>query len=1039
MDESKKPRSREKKVVSGGKGVEKRGEGLGTGPLNNTGSYADRKPQSPAAQTPQQTHPVRPAASGGASSTGASRPVGNQAGSPFTQQRPQQTGSSRPAGNQTGSPFTQQRPQQTGSSRPVGNQAGSPFTQQRPQQTGSSRPAGNQTGSPFTQQRPQQTGSSRPTGVPFTQQRPQQTGSSRPAGSTGGSSGPTRSGGGGGGKLILIIIAAVVLLGGGGGLSGLFGNLLGGDGGSTTLPAGTSTYSTQTGSSSSGSSVLDSLVGSSTGSSSSGASVLDSLVGSSTGSSSGSGLTDLLSAFMGSTSSSAYDFGGDPLSLLTGNGSAGNFFSFGSSSSGAGTASGSSGSSSSSASSVPASLSASVASSPDTSVSKKARDKFTVIKGNNEDIVTILVYLCGTDLESQNGMGTSDLKEMASATLGKNINLIVYTGGCKRWRNNVLSSSVNQIYQIQDGKLYCLEKDMGSASMTNPATLTQFIRYGAENFPANRMCLILWDHGGGSVSGYGYDEKYVSSGSMSLAGINTALKNAGQKFDFIGFDACLMATVENGIMLSQYADYMIASEETEPGVGWYYTNWLTQLGKNPGMSTVEIGKRIADDFVEVCNRQCRGQATTLSMVDLAELQATVPSELTSFSKDTSELIQNNEYKTVSSARSKTREFAQSTRIDQIDLVHFANNMGTAEGKNLAKALQGAVKYNRTGGSMSNAYGLSIYFPYKRSGKVNQMVSTYQAIGMDEEYTRCIQEFASLELSGQAAAGTSMSGYDSDTIGMPSLLNSLLGGYGGSPSGYSGISSSSSDMTDLLGSLFGGGSSSSGDLFSLFSGRSLSAEQTAEYLASHHLDVSALVWSGDRITLSDDQWDQVESLARNVFVDDGKGYIDMGMDAEFTIEDNALVDDYDGTWLSIDGQPVAYYYLNTVEAGDEYAISGYIPALLNDIRVNLILIFDTDHPYGYIAGASPVYAGGETEVQAKNLIQIGQGDRLQFLCEYYDYEGNSQDTYYLGEPLTLGAETEIANTAINDKPLKVTYCFTDYYQQRYWTPAVTWGY
>ena len=973
MDESKKPRSREKKVVSGGKGVEKRGEGLGTGPLNNTGSYADRKPQSPAAQTPQQTHPVRPAASGGASSTGASRPVGNHAGSPFTQQRPQQTGSSRP------------------------------------------------------------------TGVPFTQQRPQQTGSSRPAGSTGGSSGPTRSGGGGGGKLILIIIAAVVLLGGGGGLSGLFGNLLGGDGGSTTLPAGTSTYSTQTGSSSSGSSVLDSLVGSSTGSSSSGASVLDSLVGSSTGSSSGSGLTDLLSAFMGSTSSSAYDFGGDPLSLLTGNGSAGNFFSFGSSSSGAGTASGSSGSSSSSASSVPASLSASVASSPDTSVSKKARDKFTVIKGNNEDIVTILVYLCGTDLESQNGMGTSDLKEMASATLGKNINLIVYTGGCKRWRNNVLSSSVNQIYQIQDGKLYCLEKDMGSASMTNPATLTQFIRYGAENFPANRMCLILWDHGGGSVSGYGYDENYVSSGSMSLAGINTALKNAGQKFDFIGFDACLMATVENGIMLSQYADYMIASEETEPGVGWYYTNWLTQLGKNPGMSTLEIGKRIADDFVEVCNRQCRGQATTLSMVDLAELQATVPSELTSFSKDTSELIQNNEYKTVSSARSKTREFAQSTRIDQIDLVHFANNMGTAEGKNLAKALQGAVKYNRTGGSMSNAYGLSIYFPYKRSGKVNQMVSTYQAIGMDEEYTRCIQEFASLELSGQAAAGTSMSGYDSDTIGMPSLLNSLLGGYGGSPSGYSGISSSSSDMTDLLGSLFGGGSSSSGDLFSLFSGRSLSAEQTAEYLASHHLDVSALVWSGDRITLSDDQWDQVESLARNVFVDDGKGYIDMGMDAEFTIEDNALVDDYDGTWLSIDGQPVAYYYLNTVEAGDEYAISGYIPALLNDIRVNLILIFDTDHPYGYIAGASPVYAGGETEVQAKNLIQIGQGDRLQFLCEYYDYEGNFQDTYYLGEPLTLGAETEIANTAINDKPLKVTYCFTDYYQQRYWTPAVTWGY
>ena len=101
-----------------------------------------------------------------------------------------------------------------------------------------------------------------------------------------------------------------------------------------------------------------------------------------------------------------------------------------------------------------------------------------------------------------------------------------------------------------------------------------------------------------------------------------------------------MATVENGIMLSQYADYMIASEETEPGVGWYYTNWLTELGKNTSMPTTRIGQRIADDFVEVCNRQCRGQATTLSVVDLAELQGTIPEELKQFSIDTNELIKN---------------------------------------------------------------------------------------------------------------------------------------------------------------------------------------------------------------------------------------------------------------------------------------------------------------------------------------------------------------------------------------------------------------
>ena len=50
MDEQRKPRSREKKVVNEGKGVEKRGEGLGTGPVNNTGSYEDRRQQQSASQ-----------------------------------------------------------------------------------------------------------------------------------------------------------------------------------------------------------------------------------------------------------------------------------------------------------------------------------------------------------------------------------------------------------------------------------------------------------------------------------------------------------------------------------------------------------------------------------------------------------------------------------------------------------------------------------------------------------------------------------------------------------------------------------------------------------------------------------------------------------------------------------------------------------------------------------------------------------------------------------------------------------------------------
>ncbi|MFV3037968.1 hypothetical protein ACNI5A_33070, partial [Klebsiella pneumoniae] len=75
-------------------------------------------------------------------------------------------------------------------------------------------------------------------------------------------------------------------------------------------------------------------------------------------------------------------------------------------------------------------------------------------------------------------------------------------------------------------------------------------------------------------------------------------------------------------------------------------------------------------------------------------------------------------------------------------------MGTSEGNDLAKAIETAVKYNRTASCIKNAYGLSIYFPYKKTGNVKNAIETYRQIGMDEEYSKCIQEFAGLEISGQ---------------------------------------------------------------------------------------------------------------------------------------------------------------------------------------------------------------------------------------------------------------------------------------------------
>ena len=653
-----------------------------------------------------------------------------------------------------------------------------------------------------------------------------------------------------------------------------------------------------------------------------------------------------------------------------------------------------------------------------TEVAAGARVKRTTILGGGQDTVTMMVYMCGTDLESKYGMGTADLQEMMAATLSGKVNILVYTGGCKQWKNTIVSNSVNEIYKIENGGVRRLAQDKSAPAMTDPATLTGFIRYCVQNYPANRNMLIFWDHGGGSLSGYGYDEKNSRAGSMTLSGINQALSDAGVTFDFIGFDACLMATLENALMLTNYADYLIASEETEPGVGWYYTNWLTKLSQNTSMSTLEIGKNIVDDFVSVCAQKCAGQDTTLSVIDLAELEATVPAKFKDFAVDTSEMLQGSEYKEVSGARSNTREFAASSKIDQVDLVHLATNLGSTESKALADALLSAVKYNKTSNTVSNAYGVSIYFPYQKTSGVSTAAAQYDAIGLDDEYTACIRRFASMGAAGQQVSG-SVSGYAT------SPLSSLLGA---AASGGSGVAGSDLVSQVLMGVLTSG-----------LSGRSLDVERATEYLTENQFDSSQLVWLGSdtpKISLSEEQWGLVNDLALSVFYDDGEGYIDLGLDNvfEFT-DDGALEGKYDGTWLAIDSQPVPYYHTGTVYDGGDYTISGYVPCFVNGGRAELLLVFDTANPYGYLAGYRDVYAEGETETVAKTAGELEEGDVIDFICDYYTYDGGYQDSYLFGEQWTYHTDAEISDVIIDAARANATYRFTDIYGQNYWTPVI----
>ena len=662
-----------------------------------------------------------------------------------------------------------------------------------------------------------------------------------------------------------------------------------------------------------------------------------------------------------------------------------------------------------------------------TNVSSAARAKRTVLQGNGSDTVTFMVYLCGTDLESKSGMATNDLREMAQATLSDKINIIVFTGGCKQWKTSGISNSANQIYKVENGSLHLLERNMGSAPMTNPATLTSFINYCKQNPPSNRNELILWHNGGGTISGFGYDEKNASAGSMTLANIAKAVKDTGMTFDFIGFDACLMATLETALVLEPYADYLVASEETEPGIGWYYTNWLTKLSNNTSLSTPELGKLIADDFVNTCAQKCPGQKATLSVIDLGELAATVGDKLTAFSSATAAQISGSGYTSVSEARANTREFATSSKIDQIDLVHLALNLGTNESKALADTLLSAVKYNKTSASITDAYGISAYFPYRSASKVNNAVKQLDAIGFDSNYTNCVKKFASLEVTGQAAGG-----------GSTSPFGSLFGSIGGG-------SASSGGVTDIIGSLLGGGSTSGGlDLGSLLGGsgifdRSVPQEELVSLVENNMIDGNALVWveeDGAKVLkLSEDQWSLVADLQLNVFLDDGSGYIDLGLDNIFTWTDSGdLLGEYDNMWVALNDQPVAYYFMDAVTENGKAVTTGRIPVLLNGDRAELIVTFDDNG--GAVAGARFVYANGETETVAKADVELREGDVIQPICDRYTYSGDYEDTYMLGDEIVFDGELTVSDVTLNpaDGSPVASYVLTDRFNAEHWTPA-----
>ena len=168
-------------------------------------------------------------------------------------------------------------------------------------------------------------------------------------------------------------------------------------------------------------------------------------------------------------------------------------------------------------------------------------------------------YLCGSDLESSGGFATEDLNELMEVELPDNVKIVIETGGSSEWHNDSVSADTLQRFVYSKDGLELVD-EQPSASMGESGTLSNFLKYAKENYPAEKTAVIFWNHGGGSVAGAAFDELYQND-SLTLTEMRTAFDDAfglnkeNPPLEMIGFDTCLMSTVDVAANFTDVAVY----------------------------------------------------------------------------------------------------------------------------------------------------------------------------------------------------------------------------------------------------------------------------------------------------------------------------------------------------------------------------------------------------------------------------------------------------------------------------------------------------
>jgi hypothetical protein len=335
---------------------------------------------------------------------------------------------------------------------------------------------------------------------------------------------------------------------------------------------------------------------------------------------------------------------------------------------------------------------------------------------------TFMAYVMGdTNLEPY---ALDDLAEMASVGTSDHLNIVTMVDRSPDYSDDGLDDISNwedtKLLEVQQDDFVVLD-DLGERNTGSSDTLASFIETAVTDYPADRYVLLMWDHGGGWL-GMGADE---TDGDDPLeldeiaAGISDGLAATDvDALDMIGFDACLMATYEVVTTLAPYADYLVASEEVEPGHGWDYGQ-LAAIEDDPAIAVPDLASNVLEGYAAQAEDEGTDSDITLGLIDLGGvegLQAAMDVVASDYIDDPVEYSSDLAY-----AQQDVLEFGRdpdpSASMYQIDLGGLLDNLAAESDGPLADsaaaasaALDDVVLDHVSGPSTSASTGMSIYFP-----------------------------------------------------------------------------------------------------------------------------------------------------------------------------------------------------------------------------------------------------------------------------------------------------------------------------------------